>query len=132
MVILKNFSCRTRASRKQHDGDVASGTSDSAMPPSTPPPSTPPPSTPPPSYSSFKFDSPVENNQSTTSVKNSTDVSEDEGSFTIASTKSPPTHLRNENENRSFHSGTTPEKSIQFNRHHGDEALQRNDGEGIT
>ena len=45
------------------------------------------PITPPPSYSSFKFESPFRAKESTPSFKNSTDASEDEGSFVIGSRK---------------------------------------------
>lgn len=45
------------------------------------------PITPPPSYSSFKFESPYRTKESTPSFKNSTDASEDEGSFIIGSRK---------------------------------------------
>ena len=45
------------------------------------------PITPPPSYSSFKFESPYRAKESTPSFKNSTDASEDEGSFVIGSRK---------------------------------------------
>jgi len=76
---IKNELERTHhASRIQRGSDVSSGEI-AALP-----------TTPPPSYSSFNFDTtPVENNQSTSSVKDSTDASEDEGSLTISPTKSP-------------------------------------------
>ena len=47
------------------------------------------PTTSPQSYTSFKFDSsPPKHNQSSSSFKNSTDASEDEGSFVVGSRKS--------------------------------------------
>ena len=93
IITLMLFSRRNRASRIQRGHDISS---ELTMLPTTPPPS----------YSSFKFDSPIENNQSTSSVKNSTDASEDEGSFTIGLTKSPPAHTRNSDEITNLHDDT--------------------------
>ena len=69
------------------------------------------PTTPPPSYSSFQFDSTVDNSQSTSSVKNSTDASEDEGSFAIDSARSPPIHLRSRDEIRGIDGDAASEHS---------------------